>query len=584
MSELNLANEQELFKQHLCYILKSIQDQTGPSVDLDKLHGLLLPAFFSNTKLAQWQQDVPVSSTIQPLRNIGFMTFYQSLTEYALINYNSLNTTFLERIILQAMSLLPLVKVAESLQLNLPLYDAECRNSDRLAVLVGALNTHYGSQVMNNFLYPLFAEHIFTGKHFARTDPIAHVYNFGTMVKSRGGNITVEYKQLQDNTNQSPHKWECSIIYQLAHQSPFVQHCRTGQNKKQAKNRVLHDIDNFYLRNNDALVRHCSPSPNCDNKDPRIRILQQPETLSIPIDQRHQYEDNIQQSIPMTQLPEKRTLDSTMEDTVTTNGGMDNEDNNNDDDDDNEHISILSHVLLSDFSKLSFNEKPPAPTPNIVPSGRGTASPLVTNGHSLVSPAPSPTSGMDGIQAELKMERCEDEVINEDTDSGTNKKQRTDLQLDHGMTRAHQGPDLFPSPISPQSLHNNKLSAIAFNIISLLPGRDRQKLTKIKQHFSQKPNDVKGYLKNLAGKLTNGYYETSTEHAALTKSAVNTTAYYQVTVRFGVQGAELVLTRNNTKKSDAEGMAALGIFNLLDAALHDNGNSPQQPLGNIMVQ
>jgi hypothetical protein len=79
----------------------------------------------------------PILFFFQHLRNVGYTTFYTSLSSYTIVQFNTLNTVLLERILLQALSVQPLVKVAQCLGLDQPMYTTQYTHSDRLAVLVG---------------------------------------------------------------------------------------------------------------------------------------------------------------------------------------------------------------------------------------------------------------------------------------------------------------------------------------------------------------------------------------------------------------------------------------------------------------
>ncbi|SAM05047.1 hypothetical protein [Absidia glauca] len=544
----------ELLTHHLQIILKDCKDQAGSTIDLSKLSGQVHPAFFD---IAPQDQE-----TVKHLRNVGYTTFYASLSSYTIVQFNTLNTVLLERILLQALSVQPLVKVAQCLELDQPMYTTQYTHSDRLAVLVGTLYADFGNGAVDLLLHPLFTHHIFKKKHSISVDTANLWINFSTVVKSRGGTFEVDYQEVQNNKTGTLHKWQCSAIYQLARNAPRVLHRRIGPNKKQAKARVLQDIDTYYTNNNDALMAHCSPSSNLTNGTIDPLNQQQPEpiveTLSIPTDQLYQYDDDVQMPIPTAQVIGKRPFDTTMDtmDNDTTAEGVTS----------NKQVSFLANALLYDFERLSCDEQQ-SPTSSIssVKSSTVQRLALSTNGHQLASPTPasSPSSATTTNGIFPATNGVEDEVM-DDGDS-ISKKQRLcqsdDNQPQHGYT-AECDMTMTPVSLSPRTpLQESDMSGssiIAHNITSLLSEKDRRSLKTIGAHVSQHPGDIKGHLKNLALKIQGEYNVEFEKDGNLPFTAI---------VRFGRPGLTLETKRSRPKKSDAEILAATEIYALLEAAI-----------------
>jgi hypothetical protein len=434
-------------------------------------------------------------------------------------------------------------------------------------LFVRTLYADFGNGAVDLLLHPLFTHHIFKKKHSISVDTANLWINFSTVVKSRGGTFEVDYQEVQNNKTGTLHKWRCSVIYQLAPNAPRVLHRRIGPNKKQAKARVLQDIDTYYTNNSDALMAHCSPSSNLTNGtiDPSTQSQQQPEPiveiLSIPTEQLHQYDDDVQMPIPTAQVIGKRPFDTTMDtaDNETTAENVTS----------NKQVNFLANALLYDFERLSCDEQQ-SPTSSIssVKSSTVQRLALSTNGHLLASPTPaaSPSSAFttNGISTFTATNGVEDEIM--DDGDGISKKQRlcqSDDNQQHNGYTAECDMTMTPVSLSPKTpLNESDMSGssalIAHNITSLLSEKDRRSLKTIGSHLSQHPGDIKGHLKNLALKIQGEYSVEFEKDGNLPFTAI---------VRFGRPGLTLETKRSRPKKSDAEILAAIEIYALLEAAI-----------------
>lgn len=423
---------------------------------------------------------------------------------------------------------------------------------------------------MDLLLHPLFLHHIFKEKRSISANTTSKGTNFSTVMVARGGSFEVDYQEVQNNKSGAPHKWQCSVIYQLASNTPRVLHRRIGQNKKQAKARILQDIDNYYTNNSDALMVHCSPSSNLTNDiiDPNTHGQQQPRTkveiLSIPIHQLYQYDDDVQLPLYTAPVSGKRLYDNTMDTTdneATAEGAINNK-----------QVSFLANALLYDFERLSCGDQQlPTSSVSFVKSSTVQRLSLSTNDHLLASPtpvsSPFPDTTMNDISTFPATNGMEDKIMN-DGDS-TNKKQRL-CQSDYYQPQQHSryaveyDMTMTPVSLSPmtplqESDVTGSSAIIAHNITSLLSEKDRRGLKNLGTHLSQCPGDTKGYLKNLATKIKGEYtvyFERSDD------------LLFTAMVRFGVPGSTTLETKGSgSKKSEAESLAAVGVYGLLEAAI-----------------
>ncbi|CAO3596162.1 unnamed protein product [Absidia cylindrospora] len=570
----------------------------------------LLPNFFVSSR-PETLDSTDNMTGVTKLRNDGYLYFHNSLLNYTLKHYSTLSTAFLERILLQVHALSPLTKLASCLQLDNPRYNAEQNSCDRLTILIGVLFCHFGTDVVDSFLHPLFTKHFFNERRPQQSTQAKNVLLFKNLVLSRGGSFEEGYQHLQTTLNQPVSRWECSIKYQLSRNTPFVIHRRNGQSKKQARLRALHDIHNYYTRNYASLVSHCSsssstslyfsPSPHPHGQQLGNQISEHAvEILSIPTDQLYQYDDPDSQQSPSTVLSVKRSLENITEDSSQMEFNSD---------DDNNETNLLTYALLYDFSNLSFNDSPqPSPTNLDSPGSIFTLKqPPTLNESAFTSPTsmPSPSSiTTSSIATEPMNEEWLDQPM---TKENGNKKQRTyhlesvdsQQQQQQDVHMDQQPPSLILSNPLPQQQKQmvtvatltpqlpqppqpsyEELSATATRMMSLLAEKLRQRLTGLAEQLAQSPCNTKGHLINLAAKLDNGYYTSELKHVQPERTKLNSEMpYFSATVRFGMAGMELVLTRCNSKKTDAEVKAAFAIFELLvnNSSNQINSCTPPSP-------
>ncbi|KAI8097200.1 uncharacterized protein BX664DRAFT_356461 [Halteromyces radiatus] len=615
----------DYFQYHIQLVFKDLKDPIGvPILASTPIFEELLAAFFNPQVLASW--DVKYTAINPTHQSTGFITFYRSLSTYTLLKYAKLNTLFLERLLSHTTSLLPLTKLAIHLGFDDARYNATYNFSDRLVILLGVLHFKSGPAAVDDFLHPLFTQLIKNQKSQQRMDLLTDTVQFENMIKLRGGLFDVTYQQELGKTPG----WECIIKYQLARGAPFVVHRRTDQNKKNAKKRAIHDICQYYQRNEERLMQHCS---NSDSSPHNYEMLitghdiqgqqhqhntddlsvtqvngksHDVEVLDIPVSQVYQYDDNsIQQEQQQHQQDRQPTnpygkrghynavhiSEEMMLDNSLTNG-----------DNGESPMSILAQVLLLDFPSMTLSE--PSTTTmgtdsspqyfqassslksthstslnnndSSFTNGLGTGQHLSSSLLQVQSPS-SPTTTWASAQMELTDDN-QDLIQN-----GRNKKRC--FSLDGGdinmcaIKTESTGQTLDDCSMTTVMiasttqdtgafpLHDNDdEQALLSNAHKLIAMLPEKERTRLKKNSYH----LLAHPNDSKGVLKNlsSNYPLGLYEATVNHTGQNNnSASFSATVQFGISGVNLVITRSGSKKSDAEGLAAWAIFRLLDRAL-----------------
>ncbi|ORZ21470.1 hypothetical protein BCR42DRAFT_474956 [Absidia repens] len=602
-----------VFSQHIHGLFEKVHNETGSHINVSALIKRLVPVFYGSS------ESVPLATPIKNDRNTGYLAFYQSFSMYTIKHYHALSTIFLERILLQTVSLSPIAKISSCLRLGDKQYDSSYDTGDRLSILLGVLHSLCGSSAVDSFLHPLFTDHIFNEKYIQQPDQDKNPLQFESIIQSRGGTIDLDYQQLEVACPQTRYRWECTITYQLGTNTPFILHSRTGQSKKQAKLRAIHDIYNFYTRSDTNLILDCTSwltqhphsKSQCNIDQTNVK------TLSISPDQMYEYDDDRYEHISLEKLISNRSNPNIIHIPADV------------DDEPDGGISILAQALLGEYadSNSTNDSSNASPSPGATKQSDpqlSSSSPLSSKRSLAPSTTNLPKPNNDyttvdqlGIKHSPVMENHQhtipldlspnsnrktktigvpqEESCTDNTHSKSNRMEEIGLLNDQRTqteptTTLHELVALPLAPSSPPSAATateaeatateaeattekapgtlfsteEHLIEKALQLMDLFTLKERCRLNDYNDHLRHRPNDAKGILINLARKLDDGYYETAVEHVQLGKATER--AHYIVTVRFGTPEIELSLARGHTKKSTAEGLAALALFILIDKA------------------
>jgi hypothetical protein len=398
---------------------------------------------------------------------------------------------------------------------------------------------------------------------------------FENLVNARGGSCDIDYEQLEGGWPVKFCGWNCSITFQLGLNTPYIVHHRKGQTKKQAKLRVLHDIYNYYSRNNATLILHCSAPINHPHFQPQPNISQvDVKTLSIPTDQLYDYDDDQRDLPSLDDLVNQQLTDPKLT-RIPADIGKD----------DDEMISFLTQALLLDFNleeSQQQQQQQPLPTQqpaSLVSSLSTSGSERQTHKDGEMTPVPSPITNISSTSPPTMMAGQQTTSQQDPLQISSIIPIASTLPVAPPVTSPIAAPIAAPIavpvvlPVASSSISSGPellpisdkedLLPKAIQLMECLTIKDREQLHYHGDHLRQRPNDSKGYLINLASKIDDGFYYRSTvEQIQLEKSR----AYYKATVHFGTDQVRMDLVRTGLKKKLTECNAAMAIYELLDAA------------------
>lgn len=371
-------------------------------------------------------------------------------------------------------------------------------------------------------------------------------------MNARGGSCDIYYKQLEGGWPPKFCGWNCSITFQLGRDTPYIVHHRKGQGKKQAKLRALHDIYHYYSHNNATLILHCSSPINHPHFQPQPDINQANAiSLSIPTDQLYDYDDDQRDLPSLDDLVKQQFADPKLK-RIPADIGKD----------DDEMISFLAQALLLDFDLEESQQQQQQSSPTQQHAN------LVRDEE--MTPVPSPiadTSSTPTLMADQQTTSQQDPLqissiipLTPTTSVSSPGTSPIATSVAPPVTSL----SVVPPPPEPLLVSENEdLLPIAMQLMECLTFTDREQLHQHGDYLRQRPNDSKGYLINLANKISDiAYYRSTVEQIQLEKSR----SYYKATVHFGTDSVRMDLARTSSKKKLAEGNAAMAIYELLEIA------------------
>ncbi|CAO3588191.1 unnamed protein product [Absidia cylindrospora] len=249
-------------------------------------------------------------------------------------------------------------------------------------------------------------------------------------------------------------------------------------------------------------------------------------------------------------------------------------------------LSLLAQALLGDYfdpnSSTNDFSKPPS-SPGATKQGDSQSSSSSSSSSPLSSKsslAPSTTTTIPKLNndyATVDQLGIQHSPVMEKRQPTSNSEMKTMDNTSRSSLLEQTAPTTTTTSRPPGTLFATEehLIETAVQLMDLFTLKERCRLNDYSDHLRHKPNDTKGILMNMARKLDDGYYETAVEHVQLGKASER--AHYIATVRFGTPDLELSLARGHTKKSTAEGLAAMAIFSLIDKASKTINNQMNLP-------